>query len=345
MEQVMFSIIVPVYNVQQYLVQCLDSLLAQTYQNFEIIIVDDKSTDSSLTIAREYANNCPDQIRLLEHSVNKGLGGARNTGIEAAAGQYLLFVDSDDFLIPDALEKLSAFLYREDADVVEFCFQYVDEDGKYLCKKYCTPSIYTQSGEERSLLTRTVTACNKAIRRDIFLSHGIRFPEKRYYEDYWTIPKLWMVGCTVSSLDEALYCYRQRSGSIMHDTNVEKANDVLLGADGLLAFCRSSGFPKARWNELEYLIIRNLLAASVRINGIDPHTPMQKKIRDYWLANFPDYQQNPYLESLDPLHKRLLRLIIQGKNLNLYVTFHCRARIVGFIKGILKKSGLKKFTD
>lgn len=337
MEQVMFSMIVPVYNVQQYLAECLDSLLMQTYQNFEILIVDDQSTDSSLTIAREYANRYPNQIRLLEHPVNKGLGGARNTGIEAATGQYLLFVDSDDYLIPDALEKILAHICRENADVVEFCFQYVDEEGKYLLRKHCDPSVYTLDGEERSLLTRTVTACNKAVRRHVFVSHDIRFPEKRYYEDYWTIPKLWMAGCTVSSLDEALYCYRQRNGSIMHDTNVEKANDVLLGADGLLAFCRSSSFPESRWNELEYLILRNLIAASVRINGIDPRTPMQKKIRDYWLTNFPNYARNPYLDLLDPLHKRLLRLIIQGKTLNLYITFHCRARIVRFIKRILKK--------
>ena len=337
MAQIMFSIVVPVYNVEKYLSQCLDSVLVQTDSDYELLIVDDKSTDNSLALAREYAEKNPDRIRLLEHPVNKGLGGARNTGIEAAKGQYLLFLDSDDYIRPDSLEKLQETICKENPDVVEFCFAYVDEEGAPLGREHCAPGIYTPTGEERSLLTRTVPACNKAIRTEVFFKSQIRFPEKRYYEDYWTIPTLWMAGCTVTSLDEDLYCYRQRTGSIMHDTNIEKANDVLLGADGLLAYCRQIGFPEERHNELEYLILRNLLATAVRVNGIDPSCAMQEKIWDYWMTHFPNYAQNPYWELLDDLHKRLLRLVIQKKYKSLYLTFHIRARIVRVIKKCLHR--------
>ncbi len=342
MEQPIFSIVVPVYNVQKYLAECLDSLLNQSFRDFEILVIDDKSTDSSLQIAKTYADAHSECIQLLQHPINKGLGGARNTGIEAAAGEYILFVDSDDYLSPNALEKLADLIGKTKADVVEFCFEYVDEDGKHLHITHCAPSIYTPEGEERSALTRTVTACNKAIRTAMLLSHNIRFPERRYYEDYWTIPKLWMIGCKTVSLDEALYSYRQRTGSIMHDTNIEKANDVLLGADGLLEFCHNSSFPESRWNELEYLLLRNLLFTYVRVNGIDPRTPMQDKIWDYWMTHLPDYANNPYLSLLDDLHRRLLELVVHKKNYVLYVSFHIRAKVVACIKGILKKIGLGK---
>ena len=130
MEQTMFSIVVPVYNVQAYLPECIDSLLNQSFRDFEILIIDDKSTDSSLEIAQKYADAHTDCIRLLPHAVNKGLGGARNTGIEAATGEYILFIDSDDYLRADALEKLADRIKETKADVVEFCFEFVDEDGE-----------------------------------------------------------------------------------------------------------------------------------------------------------------------------------------------------------------------
>ena len=336
MAQIMFSIVVPVYNVEKYLAECLNSVLNQSFTDFELLIIDDMSTDSSLQIARQYAEENPDRIRLIEHPVNKGLGGARNTGIEAATGQYLLFLDSDDFMKPGTLEVLHSTILAENADIVEFGYDYVDETGAFLYQEHCPKSVYSSDGKERSLLTRGVTAWNKAVRATAFTDTGIRYPEKRYYEDFWTTPKLWMLGIKAVTLDLPLYGYRQRAGSIMHDTNVSKAEDILLGADQLLDFCRQSNFPQERWNELEYLILRHLLNAVTRVNGIDPRSAMQNKIWDYWMTHFPNYAENPYLELMDDLHKELFRLVTTKKFLTLYVTFHIRARIVRVVKRILR---------
>ena len=178
-----FSIIIPVYNVKEYLAECLDSLLAQTFQNFEIIVVDDVSTDGSKDLALSYAARYPDKITVLEHTVNTRQGGARNTGIEAAVGEYLLFVDSDDYLVPNALEILSAAIQREKADIVEFCFTCVDEQGNYLRRSGFRDRI-ARLGVHKPLLISAMGPWNKVYHASLFRDTEIRFPKKYYYEDY-----------------------------------------------------------------------------------------------------------------------------------------------------------------
>ena len=105
METVFFSVIIPIYEVEQYLRECLDSIIRQTLKNFEIICVDDASTDGSGNIVREYAAK-DIRIRYISHGKNRGLGAARNTGLDLAKGRYVLFVDADDFMEPDMILKL-----------------------------------------------------------------------------------------------------------------------------------------------------------------------------------------------------------------------------------------------
>ena len=123
----LFSIIIPVYNVESYLAQCLDSLLAQTLDDFEAIVVDDVSTDGSKALALSYAERFPGKFRVIAHEVNTRQGGARNTGIDAAKGQYILFLDSDDYLKPETLQTVADAMERENANIVEFCHDQVDD--------------------------------------------------------------------------------------------------------------------------------------------------------------------------------------------------------------------------
>ena len=322
-----FSVIIPVYNVKDYLSQCIYSVLDQTFQDMQIVIIDDVSNDGSLAIAREFAGKHP-CIRLCEHTVNKGLGGARNTGIDAATGEFLLFLDSDDYLHPQTLEKLDAVISARKADIVEYCFQLVDEQGHDLSRTHCP--------ETDVPLTRSVSACNKAIRAQLL--QGIRFPEKQYYEDYCTIPKVLMAAQCVASLDEALYCYRQRTGSIIHDTNAEKNRDILKGTDALLTYHREKELSPQVMTGLEYLAVYHILYhAILRVNGIDRHSPLQRELKDYVQTHFPNHRQNPFRSLLSPKERRLLALIEEEKWDALHLRYHVRNRITGAIKRLLWK--------
>ena len=124
------SVIVPVYNVEAYLEKCVQSILRQTEQDFELLLVDDGSTDSSGQLCEELAKK-DSRIRVI-HQENQGLGGARNTGIREAKGDWLLLVDSDDWIEPEILEKTLEAGLREEADMVVFPFRSVDEEGREL---------------------------------------------------------------------------------------------------------------------------------------------------------------------------------------------------------------------
>lgn len=322
-----FSVIIPVYNVEDFLPQCIRSVLDQTFQDMQIVVIDDVSKDGSLAIAREFAEKHP-CIRLCCHEVNKGLGGARNTGIEAATGEYLLFLDSDDYLHPQTLEKVDAAIRTRSADIVEYGFRLVDEQGHYLNRTHCP--------DTDAPLTRSVSACNKAIRAGLF--HNVRFPEKQYYEDYCTIPKVLMAAGCVVSLDEDLYCYRQRTGSIIHDTNAEKNRDIMKGTDALLQYHRENGLPANVMTELEYLAVYHILYhAILRVNGIDRHSPLQRELKDYVQTHFPNHRQNPFRSLLSPKERRLLALIEEEKWDALHLRYHVRNRITGAIKRLLWK--------
>jgi len=324
-----FSVIVPIYNVQAYLAECLDSVLAQSFTDFEIVAVDDVSKDQSLAIAREYAQKHP-QVRLVEHEVNKGLGGARNTGIEQAKGEYLIFLDSDDYLREDSLELIHQRITQKNADVVEYCFFWVDELGRSLNRR-----TYSEETVPSNLL-RTVSACNKAFRAELF--EGVRFPEKRYYEDFCTIPKLLAVADTVAALNEPLYMYRQRTTSITHDTNAGKNLDIIWGADQLLSFFRERELPQQTVTGLEYLVTYHVMYHAVlRVNSIDHRSQLQNTLVSYVKEKFPEYRQNPYLERLAPKEKSLLALIEKEKWGSVYRRYHVRNRITGGIKRFLHK--------
>ena len=334
--KVRFSIIVPVYNVKEYLPQCLDSLLAQTIQDFEVIVVDDVSTDGSKDVALSYAARYPDKIRVLLHSVNTRQGGARNTGIDAAHGQYLLFVDSDDYLMPNMLERMDQVFTSQHPDIIEFAHAWGDRKGRCLRKEHRKAQTVTHETEDRPLLLSTMGPCNKAYRAELFSNGNIRFPEKYYYEDYWMVPKILLQAKKVVYLDEALYCYRQHEGSTMHDTNVQKNRDIMLGTDELLRYFKECGASSDRLLELEYLAVEHVLInATLRVNRIDRNNPLQKELKLFICDRFPAWKENPYLSRLSKKKQMVLRLIERESYGMLYLRYHCRNRITGAVKQIL----------
>lgn len=244
------SIIVPIYNVQSYLRRCLDSIAGQSYLDIEVVGVDDCSKDQSKDIFYEY-KGWNANFRLIEHRLNKGLPGARNTGIVDARGDYLLFVDSDDWLAPDAVEKLVALA---EADSVEIAIggvaKYYDKDCRLevplnhgRCMADCKNNVQI---DKHPVLFNSVTSWNKLIRRDFLVNNNLYFLESpRRYEDMLTY--MWYLsGATVSNISDVTYYYRQRHGeeegaSIMQELSPDSLIDKLKAFYNILRFSVDQG--------------------------------------------------------------------------------------------------------
>lgn len=313
-----FSIVIPVYNVAEYLRTCVDSVLANDCSDCEIILVDDGSTDGICpALCDEIAAEHSDFIRVI-HQENRGLGGARNTGLEAAQGEYLLFIDSDDTIAPESLTILSEAVEQTHADIYSFHLYSHDGEGhKSLVEtSQAFDGPFSLRGQPKFLFSLP-TACSRIWRRDLFLSTGIRYPSRVWYEDIRTSAKLFAAAESIVTLPHALYWYLARQGSIVRSGNVERNREILDAFDDILGWFEEQGLRETYNRELERLAVEHiLLAASVRVARLDPKHPLLREFTNYMGKQFPDYSANPYLAQLSGLHKLLLKLI-EGKHYRL----------------------------
>ncbi|MFF9396855.1 bifunctional glycosyltransferase/CDP-glycerol:glycerophosphate glycerophosphotransferase [Streptomyces griseoluteus] len=219
-----FSVIVPAYQVQAYLAECLDSVLSQSYADFELIAVDDRSPDGCGAIIDEYAARDP-RVKALHLTENAGLGPARNAGVDEAGGDYLLFLDGDDTLTPHTLRALADRLAATgEPDVLVFDYARTHWDGTTLRNRLADrlaedgPAPFTLAGRP-GLLRVLMVAWNKAYRRDFVTREGFRFPPGYYEDTPWTFPVLMTAG-SIATLDRVCVHYRQRRrGSILRTTS------------------------------------------------------------------------------------------------------------------------------
>lgn len=221
------SIIVPVYNVEDYLPRCLESISAQTYHNIEVILVDDGSTDGSGRICDEASS--ADARFTVVHKANGGLSDARNTGLSVIGGAWVFFLDSDDYISPYCIETMLKVALASGAEIVECEFSAIGDDERlnwtYPSGRY---ELYRQPEALERFLDYSGTwimAWNKLYRADLF--EGIRFPIGRLNEDEFTTPYLVERTRLYASLKDSLYAYVQREGSIMHTSFSEKKLDGL----------------------------------------------------------------------------------------------------------------------
>lgn len=210
----LISIIVPVYKVEKYLHTCVDSILKQTYENLEIILVDDGSPDNCGSLCDSYAAQDP-RIRVI-HKPNGGLSDARNAGLEIATGEYVGFIDSDDYIAPDMYRVLYDAITKHHADVAVCSSQNVCEsETKIFPVSQGNVRVYTGNESSYALFTGAIThfAWNKLYKRSLFSS--IRFPLGKIYEDLFTTYRVLRTCHTVVHTNTALYFYRIRNDSIM----------------------------------------------------------------------------------------------------------------------------------
>lgn len=209
------SIIVPVYNVEQYLPKCLDSLVHQTYNDYEIIIVNDGSLDESQRIIDDYQTHYPNLIKAYT-KVNGGLSDARNYGVLKAKGSYVAFVDSDDYVDLNLYDACMKAIHNTASDIAVFDLWYEYEEGtRKLSSGGSFECIHPQNDPDALLINNS--ACNKVFKKDLVLNHP--FIKEIWYEDLATIPLILLKAKSVVKVNDVFYHYAQRTSSIVHTKN------------------------------------------------------------------------------------------------------------------------------
>lgn len=307
------SVIVPVYNVEKYLKKCLDSLINQTLKEIEIIVVNDGSTDGSGEIIKQYKKQYPDKIVALEKE-NGGLSDARNFGLDFANGDYIAFLDSDDYVDKTLYEKMYKTAIEEESDMVECDFYWVYPTSK----KVDTRMPYKD--KQDMIANARVVAWNKLYKRQIISDSGILFSKGLRYEDvdffYKLIPNL----DKVSLIREPLIYYVQRENSIAN-TQTEKTKDIFKILDNVLEYYKDNGLYETYQTELEYMYVRYLLCSSLlRMVKIQ-----NKKVRQELLNEtihriyeyFPNWKENRILKE-NKTAKNLYMKTVNKKTFRMY---------------------------
>lgn len=301
------SVIVPVYNVEKYLGRCVDSILAQTFRDLEILLVDDGATDRSGEMCDGYAAQ-DDRIRVI-HKENGGLSDARNAGIDAAGGRFLCFIDSDDFIDPTMLEVLHRLIVQEDAEVAicGICDCY--EGGRTVQTEQVEE--FTCTGVEAMGLTLEGvrlpgSVCSKLIRAELCRTH--RFRRGKTYEDAFFMPGLLIPARKVAATTASLYSYWHRAGSITTQPFSQRNMDVVEAYQYTLDEVQKSCpelLEAARFRLFwaNFVVLDKMLVTE-NYRSLPQFRPVLRFLRSHWL----EIVRNPYFRRSRRIAAVALRL-------------------------------------
>ncbi|MCB6805048.1 glycosyltransferase [Veillonella parvula] len=314
--QPLLSIIVPIYNVEQYLDRCIQSILNQTYQNLEIILVDDGATDCSGAIADSYA--AKDKRIKVFHKENGGLSDARNYGLEHVTGDYILFIDSDDFIVNIMCERLITVASSNNADIVS-CNYYIyrgdDDISIHTMSVQDDKRTFTGMDMLRYYLLKTEpfdlnVVWNKIFKLDLFNGvEPVRFPKGRVQEDNFTIFRLFLNANSIVTVNKPLYYYVQRAGSIMANFTrrfmIDTIESHMYMSDYLMNHCSSVK------NELQLYLLNSYVELSRRVCA----NKCKKECNDlliqykhYVLDHTADTSHNPLWKCKQYIKRLLVKL-------------------------------------
>ncbi len=310
------SIIVPVYNVEKYIKKCVDSLITQTYSNLEIILVNDGSPDNSGKICDEYAQS-DSRIKVI-HKANGGLSDARNTGIDIAEGQYIFFLDSDDWIDCQCIEKLHNLIKTRDADIAMCDFlpvisekiEQISED--YVIYEYTNLEALSEYISKNYI--QMVISCGKLFNKNLFAD--ARFPKGTYHEDEFTTHNLIYKSNKIVFTTEKLYFYLKRSDSITE-----------------------SGYNLKK--ELDFLEAYEKRAEFFRLIGLyDISAETYKRVFRYYISNINSAVKNEkkvFIRKCRMLNKDLKRIKFNFKFIVLYKLFYLVPNITSYLYNIYNK--------
>lgn len=316
------SIIVPVYNMagDNKLRFCLDSLVNQTIADYEIIAVDDASTDESFKIMKEYEARYPWKFKAVQTFENRRQGGARNIGLSMAKGIWVGFVDSDDWVAYDMYEKLVKKAEETGADVVGCDYNLTDkqsmEIGKVVPNNTMEQTGVLDYERYRRLVLNPGSMVIKIYRRSVIEENNLRFPEKTFYEDNCASP-IWMLHFThFEKVDEPLYYYYQHDTSTVHEISMEKCEDRLMMGKRLIEESRRYGFYKPFRKELEFAFTKLYFMNtfySYMLGVKNPQVSFLELMRKGMKEEFPEFEKNSYYqEAFDEEQKKMAHLLMKS---------------------------------
>lgn len=309
---VVASIVVPVYNIEKYIRQCIESIQAQTVEEIEIILVDDGTPDNCGSICDAYAEQ---DVRIkVIHKENGGLSDARNKGAAKATGKYLFFIDGDDTVSPNMVEKAVGCAQHLNADMVFFDFESVEEEtGRRDRYRFGLPENECMDvNKNPEMLITSPSACFRVYKKDFWDKAGIRFPKGLHYEDLATTPRLILAADRIGYIgDEPLYYYMLHAGSIMASKNFENSfKDRTFVLDYIKTHFQDQKMEKAYERELEYLFFDHAyFVPSKEIVLADSKSQWLEKFKSYAFTAYPNMLKNPYITGLSGKDKILLFLL------------------------------------
>lgn len=316
------SIIVPVYNMAKdgKLNYCLDSLINQTIADYEIIAVNDASTDNSLDILYDYQSRYPEKFKVITYERNRHQGGARNEGLKVAKGEWIGFIDSDDWVSPDYFKTCVETGEREGADMVGTNYTITHEHSfnvnSVLSSHASKPYGVLDKEHRQALLFDPGSLVMKIYRREIIFDNNLSFPEDMFYEDN-AVGTVWMMYAHKYVLAEGpLYYYYMRPDSTIHTVTKDRSLDRIKASEITVSEMKARGFFDEYKDEIEANYIRlnivNTLFGymiSCRPREYSFVKSMKKKI----LNTFPDFRSNKYYASIpDEEQQRMLNLFMKN---------------------------------
>lgn len=316
------SVIVPVYNMagDGKLHYCMDSLVKQTLSDMEILAVDDASTDNSLAILQDYEKKYPGRVKVIHCDTNKRQGGAKNAGLKAACGEWIGFIDSDDWVTPDYYEKLLKRAEETGADMVGCDYSLVEEHtmepGKVVQNNTAEQTGELTKEKHKKLILRSGSMVIKVYKHDVIEKNNLNFPEGIFYEDNCAGPVWSLYFNHFEKVEEPLYYYYQHQVSTVHHVSETKCRDRMKAGELLLKEMQERGFFEAYLPEIEYrfaeLYFVNTLF-SYMLGARHKRLAFVKELKEGMLTAFPNFQKNPYYEQYTgEEEKRMIAMLLQS---------------------------------
>lgn len=324
------SIIVPVYNMasDKKLEYCMDSLVNQTVEDYEIIAVDDCSTDDSYAILQDYERRFPDKVRAIHSDVNRHQGGAKNIGLRVAQGDWIGFVDSDDWIAPDMYRKLIERAEATGADLVgcDYCLtdEHSMEVGQIVPNNRKEQSGILDVQKRKSLILDGGSLVVKIFRRLMIMENELWFPEDIFYEDNALGNSYFVLAKHFEYIEEPLYYYYQHDASTVHTISVKRCEDRMAAGRLMLEEARRHQYYDEYMIELEYsftlLFYVNTLFTYMA--GVDRvRYSFVKALGKEMKQTFPEFEKNPYYrERTHEEEKKLIRM--QQRSTVLFILYY-----------------------
>lgn len=294
------SVIVPVYNVENFLSRCLDSLVNQTYKEYEIICINDSSPDNSKTILEQYKNKYPNLIRVYENETNLGLGKTRERALKVATGDYVLFVDSDDYVKHDYIETYMGALEEDEYDII--VGGYIrDVEGK-LTQHIMSNSVWSS--------TTYAIACAKLFRLKFIEQNDLKFTGVSCGEDIYFSMCAFYHNARVKVINYAGYYYYFNKNSITGSMSYEKNHERIMSElfTAFLGTHSIDNIPQSRQDVIEYVYLANMINALLVFNrgcGVKRMKEKYQFVFDDAAKKFPHYLKNPYIGIFKPAGQTL----------------------------------------